>query len=388
MRSAFRLGASLALALLLTAAAAAPIDLQRQRLAAARQAAALAGARAERLLIAAAAEGDAAARAAAEQQGLAARVTAAEAELAAAEAQAAIVTRLLVARRAALAQEQAPVARLIAALQSLTLRPSAVTIAQPGSVDDLVHLRAVLASVIPAIRTRTAGLRAQVAATRALRERTVTAGQALRTGRKRLDAERQVLVAAETRHRTRATELGRGALSESDRALALGEAARDLLDQMAEEGKGQATIAALARLPGPSPRPAGGDGARMTAPPAALYRLPVQGRLVTGFGEISEAGVRSRGLTIAASAEAPVVAPADGVIRYAGAFRGYGRIVIVDHGGGWTSLVTGMGPLAVVLGQNVRAGDTLGQVGAGEEPRVTVELRRRGRPIDAAALVG
>ncbi|MDP1028055.1 peptidoglycan DD-metalloendopeptidase family protein, partial [Sphingomonas sp. KR1UV-12] len=342
-------------------------------------------ARAERLLIAAAAESDAATRAAAERQGLSARVDAAQAELVAAETQAAIVARLLAQRRAALAAEQAPVAGLLAALQSLTLRPAAVTLAQPGSVDDLVHLRAVLTTVIPAIRNRTGAIRAQVAATRVLGERADAAGQALRMGRKRLDAEQQALAAAEARHRSRAAELGRGALSESDRALALGEAARDLLDQMAEEGKGQATLATLARLSGPLAR---AGSTEMPPPPAGIYRLPVQGRLVTGFGEISEAGVRSRGLTIAVPADTPVVAPADGTIRYAGAFRGYGRIVIVDHGEGWTSLVTGMGPLTVVLGQIVHAGDTLGQVGVGDDPRITVELRRNGRPVDAAALVG
>ncbi len=98
--------------------------------------------------------------------------------------------------------------------------------------------------------------------------------------------------------------------------------------------------------------------------------------------------MRSRGLTIAAAGDAPVVTPAEGVVRYAGAFRGYGRIVIIDHGGGWTSLVTGMGPLAVVLGQKLQAGDALGQVAAGDDPRVTVELRRKGQPVDAVGLIG
>ncbi|GGB25145.1 hypothetical protein GCM10011380_13410 [Sphingomonas metalli] len=367
-------------------AANASLAAQRQRLAIARREAALASQRAERLLLAAAMESDAAGRAATEQQGLAERVAAAQAGLEAAEARAAIVARLLATRRAALAEQQTPLARLLAAMQSLTMRPAAASLAQPGSVDDLVHLRAVLSSVIPAIRQRTAGIRSEVAETRALRTRAVAAGQALRAGRRRLDTEQAALAAVEAQHRARAAELGQGALTESDRALALGENARDLIEQMEEAGRGQAVVAILAQLPAPTPRAVG--EVRMEAPPSQIYRLPVEGQLVTGFGEISDAGVRSRGLTFAVAPEAEVVAPADGTVRYAGHFRGYGRIVIIDHGGGWTSLVTGMGPLSAVLGQTVRAGDALGRAATVEEPRVTVELRRRGEPIDAAALIG
>ncbi len=388
--SARALPAVLALAALaggVAAQAPPPPGDERARLIEARQAAAVAGARAERLLVAAALETDAAARAAAEQRGLAARVTAAEAGLAAAELRARIVARQLAARRGALAAEQAPLARLLAAIQSLTMRPAAAAVAQPGSVDDLVHLRAVLATTLPAIRARTAEVREQVAGTKALCARAIAAAAALRSGRARLDTERGVLAAAERQHRARAAELGRGALSESDRALALGEAARDLVERLAEQGRGQAVVERLARLPAPLPRdvPA---GQAMPPPRPGLYRLPVAGRLLTGFGEISEAGVRSRGLTLAARPGAAVVAPAGGVVRYAAPFRRYGAIIIIDHGGGWSSLVTGLAALKVTVGQSVAAGTPLGAAGGGEEAHVTVELRRKGQPVDAAALIG
>ena len=136
---------------------------QQARLVAARRAAAAATARATVLTRAATAERTAAGRAQAQERALAGRVAAAEARVAAAAARVAIVDRLLADRRAALGQGQAPVARLLAALQSLARRPALAALAQPGSVDDLVHVRAVLGSTLPAVRARTAELRGDVA---------------------------------------------------------------------------------------------------------------------------------------------------------------------------------------------------------------------------------
>jgi septal ring factor EnvC (AmiA/AmiB activator) len=84
---------------------------------------------------------------------------------------------------------------------------------------------------------------------------------------------------------------------------------------------------------------------------------------------------------------APVIAPAGGVVRYAQAFRGYGGTVIVDHGRGWTSVLTGLGTLAVRAGGRVRGGARIGTARRGGNRQVTLELRRHGEPVDAAALI-
>jgi septal ring factor EnvC (AmiA/AmiB activator) len=111
----------------------------------------------------------------------------------------------------------------------------------------------------------------------------------------------------------------------------------------------------------------------------------VLGRVVTGLGEISETGVRSRGLTLATPPNAQVVAPASGGIQYAGSFRGYGQILIIDHGGGWTTLITGLGGVSVKVGDTVVQGSPVGRAGSGN-PRITVELRRQGEPVNIAPL--
>lgn len=359
---------------------------QQRRLVAAKRAAAAAAARAERLARSAKADKEAAARAAAEERALAARVTASEADLEAARARVAVVDGLLQAQQARLGQVQAPAARLLAALQSLARRPALVAVAQPGSVDDLVHLRAVLASALPVIEARAAAMRQEVARVQRLQESAGLAARALRDGRARLEASRIVLAQVEARYRARAQTLSRGALSEADRALVLGERARDIVDSLAAEERAQVTGEALASLPGPVARPLA-PGARPEPPGQGVYRLPIEGRLVTGFDEVSPSGVRSRGLSFAVRPGAAVVAPAGGIVRYAQPYRSYGTVVVIDHGEGWSSALIGLGRAQVRPGQAIAAGAPVGRVPAGEQPEVTVELRRRGRAVNLVALL-
>ncbi len=362
-----------------------PVADRSAELATARREAAQAAARATALSAQAAQERDAAGRAERDEQAMAARVAAAETRLRAARLRVALVDRSLDERRRLLSDQQQPAARLLATLTSLARRPAIAAIAQPGSVDDLVHVRAVLGATLPIIQQRTQGLRDEIARTRALREESLAAGTALRADRAALQAERQRLSALAATHRGRSRALGRGALSASDRALAMGEAARDLVDQMADDDRRQAVAAELAALPGPPPRP-DVDGA-ISVRSAGAYRLPVTGRLLRGLGELSANGVRSRGLTFAVDRRAVVVAPAGGTVRFAGHFRGYGAIVIIDHGAGWTTLLTGLAATRVRSGQRVRAGVPVGQAERGGEPTITVELRRQGQPQDIVALL-
>ena len=375
------------------ALAQAPDD-QRARLAEAKAQSAAAAARSAKLEQQAVSERDQAQQARAQEAAVAARIQQAEADIAAGQARLAIIDRLLGEQRGRLAAKQAPVVRLMAALQSLARRPAIISVVQPGSVDDLVHVRAVLANTMPVIRARTADVRADLARTRALQRQAGVATTALAESRTRLVAQRLALTRLEAAHRLRSRALGRDALFESDRAIALGEKARDIVDLMGTIGNQATTREALESLPAPLPRPLRpGEVAapidrvawsRATPP----YRLPVQGKIVTGLGEVSEAGVRSRGVTIAPLAGAEVVAPAAGRIAFAGPFRAYGSIVIIDHGGGWTSLVSGLGSVSTRIGDTVGQGAPIGQAGGGANPRVTVELRRRDRAIDLTALVG
>lgn len=366
---------------------------RKNELRAANQAARAAEARAKRLQQAAAGERDEARRAKAREAAVAASIAAAEAQITAARARVALVDQLLAGQRARLETQQGPIMRLVAALQSLARRPAMLGLLQPGSTADIVHIRAVLGSVAPVVRERSAGIRAEIARSRRLREGADIAARSLRDGRERLDTERLALVRMEAGHRLRATGYRREAMIESDRALALGEQARDLVELMDTLGAAAQTRETLEALPGPLPRPGAESEGAAATPARAVpqgpppYRLPVAGSLVTGLGEVSEAGVRSRGLTLSTWAGAQVVAPAAGRVVYAGRFRGYGNIVILDHGNGWTSLVAGLDRMLVRVGDAPVQGTPLGSVPRGEAPRITVELRRRGEPVDLTQLL-
>jgi septal ring factor EnvC (AmiA/AmiB activator) len=361
-----------------------PVAAGRQRLSAAKVAAIAAAQRSQALDRAAAAARDGAARARIAQAAVAARIAAAEADRRAAQARVTLIAELLNKRRADLAQRRQPIARLVAALQSLASRPAWMAIAQPGSTDDLVHVRAVLGTVVPAMQQRTAALREDVARAARLRAQAGAAVAALAQSNRALESERLALVRAEAAQRLRSRQLARGAMVESDRAIALGEQARDIVDQLQELDVASDTRADLAALPGPLPRP--GDDATPPAFPRA-YRLPVTGSIATGFGEISDSGVRARGLTVQVAPGTTVIAPAAGTIAYSGRFRGYGRIVILDHGDGWTTLVTGLKASVGPVGGRVIAGTPIGRARAGDAPAVTIELRRRGVPVDLAAML-
>ena len=364
-----------------------PVGVQQDRLRTARAESARALKRSQALEVQASRARDAATRAGAEHAAALARIGAAQADIAAARARIAIIDRMIVHQGERLAERQAPMVRLIAALQSLARRPEILSVVQPGSLRDAVHVRALLGSVGPVIDARSRSVRAEIARSRDLRGQAGLAVASLREGARTLDSERMRLIETEANQRLRAGTLTRGSLVESDRAIALGEQARDLIADIDLAEDASITETRLVVLSGPLPRPEG-EGPVAILAGAAPYRLPVVGSVATGYGEVSDNGVRARGISLKAAPNAPVTAPAAGRIVFARRFRRYGRIVIIDHGAGWSTLVTGLAALTVEPGAQVAQGAALGRAGGRDALPVTVELRRHGQPVDLAALIG
>ncbi|MES2498245.1 MAG: peptidoglycan DD-metalloendopeptidase family protein [Pseudomonadota bacterium] len=370
---------------------------QQRALGFAKRDAALAERRAARLERQARAATRTADRARAEQAAAAAAIQASEARIAAAEARVGIVDRLRSRQRARLAERQGPIVRLTGALQTMARRPAALALVQPGSVDDMVHVRALLGAALPEIRARTAGLRAEVARGDALRRSAERAVADLRREQGELRIRRTELARLEAEQRRRSQGLVDDAMAEQDRMMAMGEKAKDIAELIEQLGAQSDVRARLASLAGPRLRPASPGSA--PPPPSELarlssaalaapsYRLPVRGRLVSGMGELSDSGVRARGLTLAAARGAQIVSPADGRIAFAGPFRSYAGIVIIDHDNGWATLITGIDRLGVKVGADVIQGSPLGVVGDGDR-RVTIELRRDSQPVNILPLLG
>ncbi|MEA3028833.1 MAG: murein hydrolase activator [Sphingomonadales bacterium] len=324
-------------------------------------------------------------RARAASEALAGRIEAAEADLTVAERRIAFIAAQQALQRARLAQRQGPIIRLTAALQTMTRRPAALALVQPGSVRDAIHVRSLLAAALPEIRRRTAALRLEARRSADLRARSELAVRGLVDSREALRQRRVALAGFEAAQRTRSQQLTGLALTQSDRALVYGEEAQALQSAIGTRQSDSAVAASLARLPGPLPRPAQ-PGPEPPVAETLPYSLPVEGRVVTGVGEISDGGVHARGLTFETAVEARVIAPAAGRIVYAAPFRRYGNVVIIDHGRGWMTVLTDLGSIGVRAGQNVGRGALVGRAGTGA-PRVTLELRRNGRPVPVAQLI-
>lgn len=368
----------------------------RTALALARQQALRARTRAERFDREAASSTQASQKAQAEAAALAARIQQVEAAIGVAEAQLVLVKSERRQLDIRLAERREPIVQLTGALQTLVRRPLSLSLFAPGSLRDTVYLGAVLDSTVPLVRETTADLRAELDRAAVLQRQARDAVAARRASETQLAQRRTELIAMAQRERIDARRAAGAADREDLRALALGERARDidgLIEELEQIGELRARLAAL---PGPVPRPtdpsadpaatpadvaaAPSPSPSSTAPPPR-YRLPVDGRLVAAFGSRDDSGIRRDGLQLLPRSGAQVVAPGGGRIVFAGPYRGYGTIVIIEHANGWTSLVTGLSELAARVGQNVVAGSPLGMAQL-RDPAVTLELRREGEPVN------
>jgi septal ring factor EnvC (AmiA/AmiB activator) len=279
--------------------------------------------------------------------------------------------------------------RLTAALQQQSRRPASLALVKPGSVNDLVHLRAAMAAITPQVDAISRDLRDDLERSRKLREQADIAANALRGQQTQLNDQRNALAVLETQSRLTATNLVADARREEDRAIALSEDARDITQLIGRIENSAELREQLAALPGPILPLTAGSG---DAPKAAdknrkpVYMMPVAGQVLTGFGEVSTSGVSARGVALKVREQAQITAPAAGRIEFAGAYRGYGQIIIIEHGDGWTSLITGIDDIDVSAGTNIAQGAPLGQAIGGTES-VLLELRRKGKPVDVATLI-
>jgi septal ring factor EnvC (AmiA/AmiB activator) len=134
----------------------------------------------------------------------------------------------------------------------------------------------------------------------------------------------------------------------------------------------QATRVAAAR---PTPIPRSGSA-----------QLPVSGMIRTGYKQTDDIGAESQGLTIEGRSGALVVSPMGGVVRYAGYFKNYGQIIIVEHQKDYHSLIAGLARIDTVVGQSVAAGEPIGILAKsspdGGRPTLYYELRLNGEPVN------
>lgn len=147
----------------------------------------------------------------------------------------------------------------------------------------------------------------------------------------------------------------------------------------------------------------------LSAPTPMIARpssgLPVSGRIVTAYGSRTDGGGASQGIMIATRAGAPVIAPRDGRIAFAGPFRRYGQLLIIQTSEGYHVVLAGMAEVTGNVGQDVLAGEPVGIMGSGStsgiadvstgpsgsgagSPALYVEIRKNGETVNPAIWLG
>jgi septal ring factor EnvC (AmiA/AmiB activator) len=308
----------------------------------------------------------------------------------------------------ALEQSRGQMGRVLMALERMAWRPTEALLAQPTQPADTVRSAILLRAAVPQIELEAANIKhelenlAQVRADIARqREKRSAALVRLEDEQKRLDGlmrRKSEMVAHTSEEREQAQK----------RVVRLASEAADLkelLQRIEEERKARAEAAAREREAKANAKLAqkkGGKSAQQEAsaesrPTLPHYEgpnkpfsqakgqipLPARGEVVTRFGETDDLGAISKGVRIETRPGAQVVAPYEGQIVYAGTFRSYGRLLIIEHGEGYLTLIAGLGRIDGSAGQTVVAGEPIGLMGEGSgKPILYVELRRNGQPVN------
>lgn len=316
-------------------------------------------------------------------------------------------------------------ARILMALQRLSTTPPEAVIALPTSPQDTLRSAVLLKAALPGVEQHARDLRKELGEIATLREDIRNRRSELAAATQELQQERASLAALlDEKRRLRAQteaeaeEAAKAVSALADEAKSLGELLRNL-ENRAEglprprarpefrvaartepdaDTLGATTIARNTPPPPPERKSDAGTtggndtseeefavGRSITLAQGNL-RMPATGKVVTLFGEKSRGpdGLtvnRSKGIEISTRANAQVVSPFDGKVVFAGPFRGYGRLLIIEHGEGYHSLIAGFDRLDSVVGQYLLAGEPVGIMGE-TSPKLYLEMRQNGEAIN------
>ncbi|HET9337041.1 MAG TPA: peptidoglycan DD-metalloendopeptidase family protein [Sphingomicrobium sp.] len=315
----------------------------------------------------------------AEQAAAAVAIEEAEAKIGEADAGLRLAQARVALAEQRLTRKRAPLAALLAGLVTMGRQPPILTLADQGSVDEMVRVKALLDATMPVIEQRSAALQAELDERKELAAAADRARAKLAGNRQELENRRQRFAELETKAAERASRLAGEAFGAGDRVLASGEALTLTAGEAAEQRAARQVATRVAQLDFAPARPMRGDSALPVSDFG--YSLPVASPLHDGLGTVSRAGIVSRGLKFDTPPGTAVIVPADGEIVFAAPFRGQDGVVIIDHPDGWTSLLLGVAS-EMPRGAKVRRGEFLGRALG----PLGVELRQDGVPVSPALI--
>jgi septal ring factor EnvC (AmiA/AmiB activator) len=303
--------------------------------------------------------------------------------------------------RKSLDERRVAVVEILAVLQRVGHQPPPVLFVEPEDALQAVRTAITLGGMVPGMRAEADALAGDLADLTKIRkgiigehERIARDLDVLGRDQLRLNLlidERQKKETASSEaleaERVRAADLARQAdsLKSLIAKLESGLPAANRAARAVEEDATRPNLAAL------------NDPGRLT--PAVAFaatrgrlRWPVNGVKVSDFGTSDGLGGTQKGLSIGSRANAQITSPCDGWVVYAGTFRSYGQLLILNAGGGYHVLLAGMERISVDLGQFVLTGEPVAVMGGGaqvsaaatksKQPVLYVEFRKDGTPID------
>lgn len=268
----------------------------------------------------------------------------------------------------------AQMARFVGAAWRLDKRPQALVMMQPGGQIDHLRVATMLSRATPALQEKGAEIAQAMQEAEALANQVEAHRAQTADIRERLRDRQSRLESMVT---DRQTILKRGQTwldQETERLRTLSAQARSL----------QELIAGL-----PSLGVAGHSTSHIqtSALPdfdTETLRLPISGLIQAGFGDRNAFGGELKGMEIMGASGMPVIAPFSGIVRYTGDFLSYQGLVIIEHQGGYHSLISGVREIQVAPGQSIVSGEPIGILMGNESGQGVVyfELRQSGRAID------
>jgi septal ring factor EnvC (AmiA/AmiB activator) len=338
----------------------------------------------------------------------AARVRSAEGRLAATEARLGRLDLEERAIRRSLDARRVVLAEVLAVLQRIGRRPPPAVMVRPEHALLTVRTAMLLGAVLPEMRGEAEGLMVDLGELIRLRREIADDRDGERRDLAALADERQRMGLLIEERQKKQADVEKALEAERQRSVALARQVDNLKDLIARaerdlDSAGYATrgVARPDEEKAAEPRknlailqdPTRIGPAVAFASARGLLPLPVNGVRVREFGTPDNSGGTEKGLSIATRAGAQVTAPCDGWVVYAGPFRSYGQLLILNAGGGYHVLIAGMERITVDLGQFVLTGEPVASMGSGSsaptavtpgsnQPVLYVEFRKDGTPVD------
>jgi murein hydrolase activator len=295
--------------------------------------------------------------------------------------------------RAQLMSDEAALQDLLATLMTFGARRPPALAASPEDTGAAVRAAILMGEAAPALSERARTLKSKIDDLNALAAATYAEQQRLDFEEAALAARKEEIFALAAEKRLSNTSLAletAGLRAETRRLSTEAATLRDLL-----EGLARAAPPTPGLKPKPSTKPPAQTAATTTAkalpaagasPPTSMSGSPLQpaaGTRLRRFGQTVD-GVRHEGLTLATRSGAQVIAPMDARIQYAGVFRSYGLMVILDVGNNVLVVVSGLDTIYSEAGQWVLAGEPIGRMAdqKSPSPELYLEVRRSGQPVD------